>query len=88
MPSLPSHDRHDCQPDYDSIAFRSAQLWRQAGSPPDRDLEFWLGAEQELKAVGGQPPGGAPTAADGTPSNLKPAGSPKAKSAVRAGRAR
>ncbi|MBC7365406.1 MAG: DUF2934 domain-containing protein [Undibacterium sp.] len=77
MPSLPPYDANDRQPDPESIALRAAQLWQQAGGPPDRDVEFWLGAELELKAVGGQPPGGAPTAADGAPVKAAATGTPK-----------
>jgi len=31
------------------IAARARELWRIAGNPPGRDLEFWLAAEAELK---------------------------------------
>ena len=34
---------------HEEIAARSRELWQRAGSPDGRDLEFWLGAEAELK---------------------------------------
>jgi hypothetical protein len=30
------------------VADRAEALWREAGRPEGRDLEFWLQAEQEL----------------------------------------
>lgn len=35
-----------------SIRERAHWLWKQAGSPEGRDLEFWLEAEQGLAAEG------------------------------------
>lgn len=35
-----------------SIRERAQWLWKQAGSPEGRDLEFWLEAEQSLIAEG------------------------------------
>ena len=35
-----------------SIRERAAWLWKQAGSPEGRDLEFWLEAESGLAAEG------------------------------------
>lgn len=35
-----------------SIRERAHWLWRQAGSPEGRDLEFWLEAEQGLASEG------------------------------------
>ena len=32
----------------DSIRLRAHALWEAEGRPADRDLEFWLRAEQEL----------------------------------------
>jgi hypothetical protein len=32
-------------PGHEEITARAQQLWRIAGSPADRDLEFWLAAE-------------------------------------------
>jgi hypothetical protein len=32
------------------IRTRAHELWEQNGCPPDRDLEFWLQAESEIKA--------------------------------------
>lgn len=37
------------QPDEDDIRTRAYDLWKQAGEPEDRDAEFWLLAEQELR---------------------------------------
>ncbi len=37
------------QPDEEDIRTRAYDLWRQAGEPADRDEEFWLLAEQELR---------------------------------------
>lgn len=36
-----------------SIHERAAWLWKQAGSPEGRDLDFWLEAEQSLAEEGG-----------------------------------
>jgi hypothetical protein len=37
------------QPDEEDIRTRAFDLWKQAGEPEDRDDEFWLLAEQELR---------------------------------------
>jgi hypothetical protein len=37
------------RPDEEDIRTRAYDLWRQAGEPEDRDVEFWLLAEQELR---------------------------------------
>ena len=37
------------QPDEEDIRTRAYDLWVQAGEPEDRDEEFWLLAEQELR---------------------------------------
>jgi Protein of unknown function (DUF2934) len=37
------------QPDEEDIRTRAYDLWEQAGEPEDRDEEFWLLAEQELR---------------------------------------
>jgi hypothetical protein len=37
-----------------SIRERAHWLWKQAGSPEGRDLEFWLEAEQGLREEGSQ----------------------------------
>jgi hypothetical protein len=37
------------QPDEEDIRTRAYDLWKQAGEPEDRDKEFWLLAEQELR---------------------------------------
>jgi len=31
------------------ITKRAHELWEQSGHPPDRDLEFWLQAETEIR---------------------------------------
>ena len=33
-----------------AIGARARQIWEQYGRPADRDLEFWLQAESEIKA--------------------------------------
>ena len=33
----------------DDVSARARQLWESAGSPSDRDLEFWLAAETALR---------------------------------------
>jgi Protein of unknown function (DUF2934) len=42
-------ERRAMQPDEEDIRTRAHELWRQAGEPHDRDDEFWLLAEQELR---------------------------------------
>jgi hypothetical protein len=37
------------QPDEEDVRTRAYDRWRQAGEPEDRDEEFWLLAEQELR---------------------------------------
>jgi hypothetical protein len=37
------------QPDEEDIRTRAYDLWKQAGEPEDRDEDFWLLAEQELR---------------------------------------
>ncbi len=36
-------------PGHEEITARAQQLWRIAGNPVGRDLEFWLAAENEVK---------------------------------------
>jgi hypothetical protein len=36
-------------PDEEDIRTRAYDLWRKAGEPENRDEEFWLLAEQELR---------------------------------------
>ena len=31
------------------VRARAYELWMQAGQPPDRDLEFWVEAERQVK---------------------------------------
>ena len=33
----------------EAIRARARELWEASGCPPDRDLEFWLKAEEELQ---------------------------------------
>ena len=33
----------------EAIRARARELWEAGGCPPDRDLEFWLKAEEELR---------------------------------------
>jgi hypothetical protein len=33
----------------EAIRTRARELWEASGGPPDRDLEFWLKAEEELR---------------------------------------
>ena len=33
----------------EAIRARARELWEAGGCPPDRDLEFWLTAEEELR---------------------------------------
>ncbi|HEX2852525.1 MAG TPA: DUF2934 domain-containing protein [Opitutaceae bacterium] len=43
---------HDVTPSsltHEAITMRARKLWASAGSPSDRDLEFWLAAETELR---------------------------------------
>jgi hypothetical protein len=40
---------HQPPPTETEIAARASELWRIAGNPAGRDLEFWLAAESELK---------------------------------------
>jgi Protein of unknown function (DUF2934) len=35
----------------EKIRARAYELWEQNGRPADRDLEFWLQAESEIKAA-------------------------------------
>jgi Protein of unknown function (DUF2934) len=42
-------EREAMQPDEEDIRTRAYDLWKQAGEPEDRDEEFWLLAEQELR---------------------------------------
>ncbi|WP_375414387.1 DUF2934 domain-containing protein [uncultured Bradyrhizobium sp.] len=44
------------QPDDEDIRTRAYDLWKQAGEPEDRDEEFWLLAEQELRNEDGSSP--------------------------------
>ncbi len=37
------------QPDEEDVRTRAYDLWKQAGSSEDRDDEFWLMAERQLR---------------------------------------
>jgi len=39
------------EPDEENIRTRAYDLWKLAGEPEDRDEEFWLQAEQELRSA-------------------------------------
>ena len=39
--------------DHQLIAQRACELWHEAGEPTGHDLEFWLEAEAELRAIRG-----------------------------------
>ena len=41
--------RYQATPTHEEIAARSRFLWRLAGQPDARDLEFWLAAEIEVR---------------------------------------
>ena len=41
--------RYSTTPTSDEIATRSRYLWKVAGRPEGRDLEFWLAAEIEVR---------------------------------------
>jgi hypothetical protein len=43
---MPTPARAPLNPE--AVSARAAQLWQTVGSPPGRDLEFWLAAEAEL----------------------------------------
>ena len=43
------------EPDEEDIRTLAYDLWVRAGAPEDRDEEFWLQAEQDLRN-GGKPP--------------------------------
>lgn len=34
---------------HELISARARELWEKAGGPADRDLEFWLAAESQLR---------------------------------------
>lgn len=37
--------------DHEEIQQLAFQLWERAHSPPGRDLDFWLAAEHQLRAM-------------------------------------
>lgn len=39
------------EPSRERIAARACELWHEAGCPSGHDLEFWLEAEAELRAI-------------------------------------
>lgn len=36
---------------HEAIALRAREIWREQGCPHNRDLEIWLEAEAELRAI-------------------------------------
>jgi hypothetical protein len=48
--SRASRNRHpEPEVSHDVIAVRAYELYAASGSPPDRDVEFWLEAERQLR---------------------------------------
>jgi hypothetical protein len=45
-----SDDTHQESSEAGEIAVRAFELWEAAGSPPGRDLDFWVVAERERRA--------------------------------------
>ena len=45
-------DRRAARRSQDEIRVRAREIWEQHGRPSDRDVEFWLQAEAELKDRG------------------------------------
>ena len=39
------------EPTHEQIAARAREIWLESGSPENHDLECWLEAEAELRAV-------------------------------------
>lgn len=60
----------------EDIRKRAYELWEQAGSPPGREQDFWLRAEQEITGSGAQ-------AASKKPKPAKKAASPKKQAAAK-----
>jgi hypothetical protein len=54
-PSQPD-DNHNESDRHQSIRERAYRLWQDAGSPADRDDEFWHQAETEIKNPPAPPP--------------------------------
>jgi hypothetical protein len=43
-----NHPKYTATPTHGEIGARSLHLWKLAGRPSGRDLEFWLAAEVEV----------------------------------------
>lgn len=46
---MSSESNSSNSPTHEEISTRARRLWENAGSPADRDLEFWLEAEAGLR---------------------------------------
>jgi hypothetical protein len=55
-----------------AIRERAQWLWHQAGSPEGQDMDFWLQAERELGAEGGDMGSRDGEESHGTPDNFSP----------------
>lgn len=44
-------DAEASEPSHERIAARAQELWSQSGRPEGHDLDFWLEAEAELRAI-------------------------------------
>lgn len=51
QPFPPPQDTDDPTKIHDLITRRAQDIWRQLGCPQGRDLEIWLEAEAEIRAV-------------------------------------
>jgi hypothetical protein len=47
--ATPTAGTAKCEVPHELIAALAQELWEEAGKPGDRDLDFWLRAEAELK---------------------------------------
>ena len=80
QPPVPSHD---------DIAALAHQLWEKNGRPAGQDVEFWLQAEQSLRASCEPPPQSAAPVSSSVPpprpkpSAAKPTGPRSKKAAAR-----
>lgn len=67
---------------HEQIAATAHTLWEQAGRPRERDLEFWLKAEQQVVAKLREPAG---LTGRRNGARLKPAGATRSETAAQAG---
>lgn len=44
-------DAEATEPTHERIAVRARELWLQSGRPENKDLEIWLEAEAEVRAI-------------------------------------